>query len=170
MIGMVGPTSRHQQPAVGEQRRRVEQPTSIEVACESPISRGRIVKLRAYECGVWKSLRTWSRTACDQHPAIGEQRRRVIIPSNIEAAGKLPLKGSSGTRLHQHRRTYEQQRQRQASAEYCRQRAKSILQTASPERTCERLNPACYWSESFHGGPSFCLLFLVFPGCISVAA
>src|SRR6267154_612293 len=106
MIGMVGPTSRHQHPAIEEQRRRVEQPTIIEVACDRPIPRGLIVKLRACESGVWKSLRTWSRTTCDQHPAIREHRRRVrvrrrvISPRNIEAAGKLPLKGSAGTRLH----------------------------------------------------------------------
>src|SRR5215472_6625182 len=103
-MSMVGPTSRDQHFAIGEQSRRVEQPTIIETACDRPSSRSRIVKFRARESGVWKSLRTWSRTACDQHPAIGEQCGRVIIPGIIEAAGKLPLKGSSGTRLH-HRRT-----------------------------------------------------------------
>ena len=36
----------------------------------------------------------------DQHPAIGEQRRRVMEPGSLEAAGVLPLKGSSSARLH----------------------------------------------------------------------
>ena len=43
LVGMVGPTSRDQHPAIAEQRRRVEQPTIIEAACDRPISGGRIV-------------------------------------------------------------------------------------------------------------------------------
>src|SRR5947208_1105646 len=37
---------------------------------------------------------------CDQHPAIGEQRRRVVEPGSLEAAGVFPFKGSSSARLH----------------------------------------------------------------------
>src|SRR5215211_577181 len=98
---MVGPTSRYQHPAVGEQCRRVEQPTIIKVACDRPIAGGRIVNFRACESGVWKNTRTWSRATRDQHSAIIKQRRRVrrsvISPRMIHTAGKLPLKGSSDT-------------------------------------------------------------------------
>ena len=36
----------------------------------------------------------------DQHSAIGEQRRGVMEPGSVEAAGVLPFKGSSSARLH----------------------------------------------------------------------
>jgi len=103
----VGPTSCDYQRAVGKQRRRVQQPLTNEAAVDRPRSRGRIVNFRAWGSGVRKSLRTSCCTTYDEQPAIGEQRRRVIIPGSMQATGKLPLKGSgSGSaRLLQQRRT-----------------------------------------------------------------
>src|SRR5262245_34103343 len=102
---MVRPTSRDQHLAVGEQCRSVKQPTVIEAACDRPISRARIVDFRACESWEWKGPRAWSRTACDQHPPIKEQgrrlRRRVISPGMIHTAAELPLEGSSDARLRE---------------------------------------------------------------------
>src|SRR5436305_1066385 len=98
-MGMVRPTSRDYYLAVKQQRRRVEHPSIGEAACERPSSRGVIVKFCACDLGVLKGLRTICCTGCDQYPAIGEQRRRVIIPGNIEVAGKFPLKGGGSARL-----------------------------------------------------------------------
>ena len=42
------------------------------------------------------------RTACDEHLAVGQQRRRVMEACGGEAAGVLKLKGSARARLHEH--------------------------------------------------------------------
>ena len=69
--------------AIGQQRRRVAIPSTIEAAGVGPSSRGWIVKFRARESAVVIAT-------CDKNRAIGEQCRSVELPTPIEAAGDSP--------------------------------------------------------------------------------
>ena len=62
----------------------------------SPISGGWVEEFSTRENFVASS-----RTTCDKDLVIGEQRRRMVISTNIDASGIVPLKRSGGTRLHQ---------------------------------------------------------------------
>lgn len=73
------------------------------------------------EFGARESVTASPRSASDdQHPAIGEQRRRLVEPRSLKAACVLPLKGSSAARLHG--RKPDRERQQQEHNRSCQKR------------------------------------------------
>ena len=85
----------------------------VEAAGVRPGAGGRIVEFGACERGMCLL------SSHHQHPAIGEQRRRVVEPGSLEAAGVFPFKGSSSARLHGRKPGRKRQQQ-----EYNRSRQK----------------------------------------------
>src|SRR6476646_1482521 len=81
-------------------------------ACRDEIAGGRPAPWRLVINFRTPELTGDPRSPSDEHLAVGQQRRGVMITSFVQAAGRLKLKGSARTRLHEPQPRAQQNRQK----------------------------------------------------------